>query len=80
MKKYMKFSIYKMITNIVPSCIAALIMFVTGYFFRQINSSYIWQIISIIVCVLVYGCSTFVIFKKQVIKDFEVFKTNWHIN
>lgn len=79
MKKYMEFSIFKMITNIIPSFISSLIMFVVGYFVKQISLSYIWQIISIVICVLVYGCTLFALFKKQVIKDFEVFKTNWNI-
>ena len=79
MKKYLGFSISKMVVNIVPGLIASAVMFLGGYFIKQINPSVIWQILSILVCVLIYGGVLLIFFRKQVLSDFEVFKTSWHI-
>ena len=79
MKKYIGFSISKMVFNIVPGLVGSILMFAGGYFVKQINPSVIWQITSIAICVVIYGVVLLLFFRKQVLSDIKVFKTNWHI-
>lgn len=50
----MHISARKIFGNIVPSLASALVMALTAYLLQTISSSIIWQIISIIICAVVY--------------------------
>lgn len=79
MKKYIGFSIAKMTKNIVPALVSSTVMTAVGYWVKGINTSITWQIVSIIVCIVVYSGMLFILFKKDVKNDVNVFKTSWHI-
>lgn len=48
------FRVHEILRNILPMTISAAAMGVTGYFLRQLDPSIVWQIISVIICAVVY--------------------------
>ena len=54
MKFVLKFPIIEMAKNVMPTAISAIIMGVLGYFLKQIYNGIVWDIISIISCILFY--------------------------
>jgi len=47
-------SVGKMLKNVISTAISAIAMGILGYFLQQVNSSIIWEFISIIICSLFY--------------------------
>lgn len=78
MKKYLHFSIKKMLFNIVEPLSAAIIMGIIGVLLRQFNASVLWQILSIIICTVTYFMILWGFFKKSIVSDLKVFKENYH--
>ncbi len=54
MKYVVGFPILKMIRNVLPTAISAILMGCLGYFLKQISDSQVWGFISIIICILFY--------------------------
>lgn len=77
MKKYVGFEISKMISNIVPPVVAACLMGCTGVFLRTLSSSYVWQFVSIGICVIVYFGILLLIFGSRIKSDLKVFKSDY---
>lgn len=50
----MGIKIWKVFKNVYPAFLAAIIMAVAGYFLQMLSSSMIWQIASVVVCVVIY--------------------------
>lgn len=49
-----KISPWQMIKNIAPSCIAAMIMWISAFLLLRIDSSFTWQFVYIIICGIMY--------------------------
>jgi O-antigen/teichoic acid export membrane protein len=54
MKFAIDFPVFKSLKNVLPTGISAIIMGIFGYFIKLINESMIWNLISIILCILFY--------------------------
>ncbi|MCT4478533.1 lipopolysaccharide biosynthesis protein [Peribacillus frigoritolerans] len=54
MKFVIGFPIFKTFRNIFPTAISAVIMGVTGYTLQKLNEGILWELCSIIICVLFY--------------------------
>ena len=67
-----KFNIFKMLLNVAPSIVSALIMGVVGWFVRQIFSSLGWQILSVLICIIIYFASLLLLFPKIRRELFEI--------
>ena len=48
------FKVKHILRNVFPMTMSALIMGVAGYLMQQINSSIIWQFVSVFICIIVY--------------------------
>ena len=48
------FKIISILQNTAPMLLSALIMAVVGFFLQQINSSIVWHLISVLICIAVY--------------------------
>lgn len=79
MNKYIGFAIRKMIANVVPGIMASAVMCIGGYFVKQVSTSITWQMLSIVICILIYGAVLVVFFRRQVIDDCKIFKKSWSI-
>ncbi|MFK4786232.1 lipopolysaccharide biosynthesis protein [Fusobacterium sp. MFO224] len=49
-----KFSLIRIFKNILPTLCSAILMGIFGYFIKNINNSYLWQFVSIIICSIFY--------------------------
>ncbi len=78
MKKYIGFSISKMVSNILPPVIAAILMGCIGMALRQLNDSYVWQFVSIAICVVVYFGILLLSFGSKIRADLKVFKSKYN--
>lgn len=54
MKVVIKFPIWDLFKNIFPATISTLLMFIVGYFVKQLNNGILWSIIGIGICALIY--------------------------
>lgn len=54
MRIVFKFKIHQTICNVLPSVISALIMGAVAVGLQQLGSSLVWQIISVVICIVVY--------------------------
>ena len=54
-----RISPWKMIINVMPSILAAFIMFIAAYILQSISNSICWTVLSVIVCIAVYGSVIF---------------------
>lgn len=52
----LKLSPWKMIKNILPSCMAACVLFVFGKLMLEFSTSFLWNIFAISVCAIIYLC------------------------
>lgn len=59
-----KFNFGKIVVNVLPAIISALIMAVVGFFVMRVNGSFIWQCISVLVCIVVYFGALLGLFPK----------------
>lgn len=48
------FKIQHILRNVLPMIISALIMCMVGCFLQQVNSSIIWQLVSVFICIIAY--------------------------
>lgn len=79
MRKYIGFSIQRMANNISIPLVMSFIMGVFGHFVKMINSSRIWQILTILFCVAVYASMMLLFFRKRVIADIKALRTDYHV-
>lgn len=63
-------SIKRMLINVIPSCIAAIVMYIMSVLLKMFSTSIIWTIISIAICAIIYFL-VILLFKDER----EVFKT-----
>ncbi|MFD3155952.1 lipopolysaccharide biosynthesis protein [Haloimpatiens sp. FM7330] len=54
MKIYIKFPIEKVFRNVMPSAVSACVMGVGGWLLQKISNSIIWNLVSIMICSIVY--------------------------
>lgn len=54
MKVVIKFPMWDLFKNIFPATISTLLMFIVGYFVKQLNNGILWSIIGIGICALIY--------------------------
>ena len=54
MKYKFFFPIMKILSNVLPTIISAVLMGIFGYFIQQISNAFIWDLITILLCVLFY--------------------------
>jgi len=54
MRIVFKFKIHQTIFNVLPSIISALVMGAVAIGLQQLGSSLVWQIISVVICIVVY--------------------------
>ena len=59
-----KFKLSKILSNIFPACLSALIMGAVGFVLLQINDAFLWQCMWILVCIIVYFAFLFVCFPR----------------
>ena len=59
-----KFNFGKILMNILPMTISAVIMGLFGYYFKSINASVWWQILSISACIILYFAVLLICFPK----------------
>ena len=59
-----KFSFSEIVKNTLPSIISSLIMGVTGYGLKLLNDHIIWQLFTILVCIIVYFAVILALFPK----------------
>ena len=57
-----KFSIKKMLKNLAPAAISAVVMGATGYLISDIVSSIWWQLLCVLICIVVYFTVLFAVF------------------
>lgn len=79
MKKYIGFSIPRMMSNIVVPLGISVIMGAFGYCIRTFSTSRIWQLITIVLCVVVYFGLLFLFFRKRVLADIKALRTDYHV-
>lgn len=79
MKRYIGFSFPRMIFNVAPAIIPAILMGMAGYFLRQISESVLWQIISITICVCIYFTALMLLFRKTINTDLHVFRNKYNL-
>lgn len=80
MKKYIGFSVVKMITNIYPAIIPSLAMGIVGSLLVKESSGFIWNLVSIVFCCIIYFTLLFLMFKHTVETDFNVFKNKYDMH
>lgn len=78
MKKYLGFSIRRMLINITVPLGSALVMGFIGYLLKGFNSSLLWQFLCIGICILVYFSILLGVFKKFIVSDLNIFRHNYH--
>lgn len=78
MKKYVGFEISKMVSNVVVPTVAACLMGCVGMLLRTLGTSYIWQFVSIGICMIVYLGILLMTFGSRIRFDLKVFKSNYH--
>ncbi len=49
-----RFSMIKVVRNVLPMAISAVLMGIAGYFLQMVSVGFGWQLLSILICVLVY--------------------------
>lgn len=54
MKTIIKFPIKEIIKAVIPSLVSVLVMFIIGLILKEISDSFIWSIISILLCAICY--------------------------
>ncbi|MBR5140064.1 MAG: lipopolysaccharide biosynthesis protein [Clostridia bacterium] len=59
-----KFYIHKVFINVIPSLFSSIVMGVTGYFLKQINTAIWWQFAVIFICIMVYFTVLLTLFPK----------------
>lgn len=59
MKYVIKFPIKRIFNNILPAVLSATIMFIIGYFIKQINQAFYWNFIGIGICIIIYAICLF---------------------
>ena len=59
-----KFSILKMLKNLAPAAISAVVMGIVGYVIRDIVPGMLWQLGCVIICVVVYFITLLTLFPK----------------
>ena len=64
MKAFYKLSIKKMLTNIMPATLSALIMGGVAFLLSFVSNSMLWQFASIFICVIVYISALIIAFPK----------------
>lgn len=79
MRKYIGFSVFKMICNVIPAIIPSIIMGIVGYCLRQMSDGILWQIISILICVCIYFAVLRLFFRKTISADLHVFRDKYSL-
>ncbi len=64
MRIYFKFKLWDIINNVFPAIASALVMWGTGCVLKQISSTFIWDLVSIMFCIIVYFMVLLVCFPK----------------
>ena len=64
MRIYFKFKFSDILKNVLPAILSTIVMGVAGFFLQRINSNIIWQITSILICIVIYFTVLFVCFPK----------------
>lgn len=59
-----KFKISEVVRNIAPMLISSLVMGFAGYGLQKVSSNIIWQIISVLICIVVYFAFLLLVFKN----------------
>ncbi|MED3998189.1 lipopolysaccharide biosynthesis protein [Peribacillus frigoritolerans] len=54
MKFVVRFPVLKMISNVSPAAISAIVMGFVGYFLQQLNHGVVWSFVSIFICIIFY--------------------------
>lgn len=75
-----KFSISKMLINIIPSAISAIVMGVIGYFLSNINSAIWWQLLSVGICIVAYFTVLLALFPKTRKEIWDIVSTRKYKN
>lgn len=60
MKFVIGFSVLKLIKNVYPTAISALIMGILGYYLQRFSSNLLWSLLSIIMCIIFYFSILFI--------------------
>lgn len=79
MHHYVGFSARKMLFNVIPAFLPAVLMGIAGYFIRQLSKGAIWQILSIILCVVIYFALLWLLFRKTIKNDLHVFRNKYNL-
>ena len=64
MRVIYKFKFWDVVKNIYPMVISALIMGVVGYILCGVSSSFLWQIVAVMICIIVYFTVLLLLFPK----------------
>lgn len=80
MKKFVGFSMTKMITNVFPAIIPSLVMGIMGTFLAKKSLGLVWNLASIAICGIVYFILLFLLFKHIAKTDFNVFKNKYDMH
>ena len=62
--KFFGFKIRTLLLNLVPSTISAIVMGIVGYLLLLINDAWWWNVISVLICIVVYFLFLFLVFPK----------------
>ena len=79
MKKYVGFSVVRMVGNIGYPLVFAVIMGGCGHYLRQINKAVLWQLVSILCCVVIYGALVLAFYRKKLFQDIRSLRTSYHV-
>ena len=74
MRLLYKFKLTDIFKNTLPMIVSALIMAMAGYGLKILNDSFIWQLVAIFICIVIYFSVLFLLFPK--IRK-EVFETKY---
>lgn len=73
MKIIVKAPIWKMIKGLWPAACCTLIMIVVAGLLQSVGNSFVWQLASVVICMLSYFIALFVLFRKQMGTALELF-------
>lgn len=79
MKRFVCFPVRKMLTNIVPALLPAVLMGMCGYSISKVNPNALWQVISIAICIILYFGLLYLLFKNTIKQDLKVFKNKYNL-
>ena len=73
-RKYLEFSVIKMISVLFPPFICSVLMGCVGIFLQHMNDTMLWTIFSIVACAVLYFALYFVLFRKRLNELLKMYK------